>query len=170
MIGWACRQVAIWFGLSLLLWAGASSGLFVGARDDHGTAAAVERPAAAAPFNSLTFRADPRGHVWLDGVVNGAPVRFLVDTGATFVALTLQDAAAASIGRGGLSFTAAMETANGRARAAPVRLREIRVGQLAVNEVDAVVQENLGVSLLGMSFLRRIGGYEMRDGVLTLSW
>ena len=101
---------------------------------------------------------------------NGAAVHFLVDTGAGSVALTLADAAAAGIGRGSLDFTARISTANGIARAAPVRLREVRIGQLSVNDVGAFVAENLHVSLLGMSFLKRVEGFEIRDGVLTLNW
>ena len=78
--------------------------------------------------------------------------------------------AAAGIGRGSLDFSARVSTANGIARAAPVRLREVRIGQLSVNDVSAFVAENLHVSLLGMSFLKRVEGFEIRDGVLTLNW
>jgi aspartyl protease family protein len=97
-------------------------------------------------------------------------VHFLVDTGAGSVVLTLADAAAAGISRGSLDFSARISTANGIARAAPVRLRDVRIGQLSVNGVSAFVGENLHVSLLGMSFLKRIEGFEIRDGVLTLNW
>ncbi len=120
--------------------------------------------------NSLVFPADRQGHVVLDGEVNGAPVRFLVDTGATMVVLTLRDAAAAGYGHSDLDFSIRTSTANGVARAAPVRLREVRVGQLSIDDVPAVVAENLGISLLGQSFLTRLDSYEMRDGVLTLNY
>ena len=49
-------------------------------------------------------------------------------------------------------------------------LREIRVGQLVIRDVDAVVMQNLGTSLLGQSFLKRLESYQMKDGVLTLAW
>jgi len=106
----------------------------------------------------------------VDAFVNGAPVRFLVDTGATLVVLTLKDAAAAGLGRNDLVFSMSTSTANGVARAAPVRLRELRINQLSVNDVSAAVVENLNISLLGQSFLTQLDGYEMRDGVLTLSY
>jgi aspartyl protease family protein len=61
-------------------------------------------------------------------------------------------------------------TANGIARAAPVRLREVRLGQLSIDDVSAAVVENLNISLLGQSFLTRLDGYEMRDGMLTLNY
>ena len=55
-------------------------------------------------------------------------------------------------------------------RVAPITLREIRLGQLSVDNVSGAVVENLETSLLGMSFLKRLQSYEMRDGVLTISW
>jgi len=176
MIGWACRQLAIWGGLALLLYAVIGNRELVMPRGDGQAAAAA--PAETSPAtvlrpaigNVLTYHADQRGHVVLEGAVNGATVRFLVDTGATFVALTLADAAAAGIGRGSLNFNATMNTANGQARAALVKLREVRVGQLSINDVPGVIQENLPYSLLGMSFLKRVDSWEMRDGVLTLNW
>ena len=177
MIGWAFRQLVIWGGLGLLLYA------IVGHRElliprDHGQAAVAAAVAQTGPTtvlrpaigNVLTYHADPRGQFWVDGAANGANVRFLLDTGASTVALTLADAAAGGIGRGSLAFTARISTANGVARAAPVRLREVRIGQLSINDVPAFVAENLNTSLLGMSFLKRIDGFEIRDGVLTLSW
>jgi aspartyl protease family protein len=175
MIGWACRQLAMWGGLCLLLYAAVSHRELLLPQDDGKAVAAVATaPSAeasrATPYNSLVYQADKRGHVVLEATVNGALVRFLVDTGASYVALTLADAANAGIGRGSLAFTATMNTANGQTHAAPVRLREVRLGQLAIDDVQGVVQDGLPISLLGMSFLKRIDSWEMRDGVLTLNW
>jgi aspartyl protease family protein len=175
MIGWAGRQLVIWGGLCLLLYAAVSHRELLLPQDD-GKAAVATAPAPSAeparptPVNALVYHSDKRGHVVLEAVVNGAPVRFLVDTGASYVALTLADAAAAGISRGSLSFTATMSTANGQAHAAPVRLREVRLGQLSIDDVQGVVQDGLPISLLGMSFLKRVESWEMRDGVLTLNW
>ena len=120
--------------------------------------------------NALVFRANPQGHVVVEAAVNGVPVKFLVDTGATMVVLTLKDAAAAGLSGSDLVFSMRTSTANGVARAAPVRLRELRIDQLMVRDVAAAVVENLNISLLGQSFLTRLDGYEMRDGVLTLNY
>jgi clan AA aspartic protease (TIGR02281 family) len=120
--------------------------------------------------HSLVYRADPRGHVALTAMVNGAPVRFLVDTGASRVTLTAEDARAAGISPGELVFNQRSQTANGLAREAPVTLREIRIDRLSIDNVSAAVNENLTMSLLGMSFLRRLKSFEMRDGALTISW
>ncbi len=173
MIGWALRQLAIWGVLGLLFYA-----VFGDRLSPHsaatGTAApaatAGSAPASGAVPNSLVYRANGQGHVVLDGVVNGAPVRFLVDTGATMVVLTKRDAAAAGLTQSDLVFSLRTSTANGVARAAPVTLREVRLGQLSIDEVPAAVAENLGISLLGQSFLTRLDSYEMHDGVLTLNY
>jgi clan AA aspartic protease (TIGR02281 family) len=114
--------------------------------------------------HSLVYRADPRGHVAITPLVNGAPVRFLVDTGASRVTLTLDDARAAGIGRGELVFSQRSQTANGPAREAPISLREIRVEQLSIDNVAAAVNENLNISLLGMSFLKRLKSFEIARG------
>ena len=172
-LGWAFRQLAVWGALGLLLYAGVANRAWLQApqpaeRPAIQTAAGQQPPPPVG--NSLVYHADQRGHFWIDGVVNGAPVRFMIDTGASAVVLTMTDAATAGFGRGNLSFNVEVSTANGHARAAPVKLREVRIGQLAIDEVQAMVAENLEISLLGMSFLKRLDGVEMRDGVLTINW
>jgi clan AA aspartic protease (TIGR02281 family) len=125
---------------------------------------------AAPATHSLVYRADPLGHVALTALVNGVPVRFLVDTGASRVTLTLDDARAIGIGGSELVYSQRSQTANGLAREAPITLREIRIEQLSIDNVAAAVTENLNVSLLGMSFLKRLKSFEMREGALTISW
>jgi aspartyl protease family protein len=134
-----------------------------------GERAAGER-ATGPPSNTIVYVANQRGHVVLDAAVNGAPVRMLVDTGASLVTLTPQDARAAGIAPSELVYNTRVNTANGTARMAPVTLREIRIDQLTIYDVPAAVLENLDLSLLGMSFLTRLQGYEMRDGKLTITW
>jgi aspartyl protease family protein len=128
---------------------------------------AVMRP----PVSSrLIYQADPRGHVLLTAAANGAPVRFMVDTGATLVVLNPDDARAAGIRRGDLVFNHTVQTANGPVHAAPVLLREIRIGELSLEKVQAAVIDRQGQSVLGMSFLGRLTGFEMRGQVLTIDW
>jgi aspartyl protease family protein len=119
--------------------------------------------AASPGKQSVTLNADTRGHFVAAGSINGGSVRFLVDTGATFVALP-----AAEAKRLGIDYLhgerGRMQTANGVATAYRVKLDTVRIGEVEINNVDAVVSENdaLGVALLGMSFLNRM---EMkRDG------
>lgn len=128
--------------------------------------------AARAPFvSSVSYNADRQGQYFVDAYVNGAKVRFLVDTGATYLSLTPQDALAAGFGRNNLRYSMQFNTADGTTRAAPVTLREVRLNQLELEDVSGVVMEQPSkVSLLGMSFLSRLQGYSIRDGVLTLEW
>jgi aspartyl protease family protein len=137
-------------------------------------AAAVTAPhKPKAVSNLLTYRADRSGQFVVDAVVNGAPMRLLVDTGASGVVLTPEDARAAGLTSGTLRFSEQLATAHGTAAAARTTLREIRLDQLAVDEVPAVVvreEGSLPISLLGMTFLKRLTGYSIRDGVLTIEW
>jgi aspartyl protease family protein len=137
-------------------------------------ATSAPRPSAAISStpasNTIVYTANERGHVVLDAAVNGAPVRMLVDTGATLVALTPADARAAGINPANLAYSGRVQTANGTVGMALVSLREIRIGQLSIYDVPAGVLEHLNISLLGMSFLSRLQSYEMRDGKLTITW
>jgi aspartyl protease family protein len=110
---------------------------------------------------SVMVTADERGHFVTTGQVNGTPIRFAVDTGATFITLPASEAR-----RLGLDYRkgqkAMMGTANGSALAYRVKLDTVRVGEVTVNSVDAVVLEgdkegdSLSIALLGMSFLNRM--------------
>lgn len=120
--------------------------------------------------NSLAYRADAQGHFFVDARVNGAAIRFLVDTGATIVALTQDDARAAGVLNGMLKYDLPVQTADGIAHAAPVTIREIALGQMTQEEIPAMVMEKQGaMSLLGMSFLGRLN-YEVKDHQLILYW
>jgi aspartyl protease family protein len=126
--------------------------------------------AAAAPAErqSVTLAADTRGHFFSEGSINGNPVRFLVDTGASSVALPAAEAMRLGIDyrRGQRAFSS---TAAGVVPIYVVRLDTVKLGAIELNGVEAVVIERgLDVALLGMSFLNRV---EMkRDGqVMTLT-
>jgi aspartyl protease family protein len=164
VIGWALRWVLSCCVIALLC-----VGILNRSAELTHSLPPVQKPSNASP-NTLVYPADGRGHVFLDGAVNGAPVRFLVDTGASLVILTHEDARAAGIARGQLVFDKPVNTANGVARMAGVTLREVRLDQFSIYDVPAAVLENLSVSLLGMSFLSRLQSYEMRDGKLTINW
>jgi clan AA aspartic protease (TIGR02281 family) len=111
------------------------------------------------------------GHFLVEAVVNGAPIAFLVDTGASSVVLTMADAERLGFRPESLRFTQRFASANGEVRAAPVVLRELRIGQFSVFDMPASVNEApLRVSLLGMSFLKQLHGYGVEDGRLILRW
>ena len=115
------------------------------------------RMKASTTTASAMVTADERGHFLTTGWVNGVPIRFAVDTGATFVSLSASEARRLGLdyGKGN---KAMMETANGIAPAYRVKLDTVRVGDVTVNGVEAVVMEGDSphVALLGMSFLNRM--------------
>ena len=114
------------------------------------------RVAATSDRAQVTLAAGPGGHFVGEGAVNGTPIRFLVDTGATSIALPASFAQRAGIdfrkGEPGLS-----NTANGRVTVYRVNLDTVRLGSIELQSVDAVVFEaGLDTALLGMSFLNRV--------------
>lgn len=106
---------------------------------------------------SVTLNADRGGHYYAEGSINGAPVRFLVDTGATMISLGNAEARRLGInylkGERGMS-----NTANGPAPVYRVKLDAVRVGNILLNNVDGLVHESsdMPFALLGMSFLNRV--------------
>jgi aspartyl protease family protein len=128
-----------------------------------------ESPGLTAARQSVTLAADPRGHFVADGSINGAYMRFLVDTGATMVSLPASEALRLGIdyrkGRRGMS-----QTANGLAPVYSIMLDSVTLGDITLLNVEGIVHESAGldVALLGMSFLKRT---EMRreGGSLTLT-
>jgi aspartyl protease family protein len=123
--------------------------------------------AAAAGNAVVSLTADSRGHFVTTGTINGLSVRFLVDTGASSVALSVDEAK-----RAGVNYLngsrARVQTANGLAVVYRVKLDAVRLGDITVNNVDAVVLESgkLPIALLGMSFLNRM---EMKRAGDTLT-
>jgi aspartyl protease family protein len=135
----------------------------------HAAAEAPLRGAQdSAPPPAMLYKAAD-GHFWAEGLVNGAPVRFLVDTGASSVFLTVQDARRLGLDPLGLVYDQPVRTAAGDSRAARVRLDSVSVAGVRLTGVDAlVIGEGLPASLLGMSYLGRLSRLEATPDVLVL--
>ena len=135
------------------------------ARDDAG-----ELSAAVAEGTVVKIAAGRRGHYHADAEINGRPVEVMIDTGATMVALTYEDAERAGLFVTPSDFTGRVSTANGTTRVAPVTLDRVSIGDITVRNVPAAVLERgrLRTSLLGMSFLNRLSRFDMRSGELVL--
>ncbi len=124
--------------------------------------------ATGSAATTVTLGADARGHFSTNGQINGATVRFVVDTGATLVSLSQPEA-----DRIGLDYSrgerVTLNTANGTVSARKLVLQSVRVGAIALDRVEAVVVENLTMpTLLGMSFLNRMD--MRREGqIMTLT-
>ena len=110
-------------------------------------------------------------HFRLDGSIDGRPVTFIVDTGASIVAMDRATAEDIGIDTTRLGFSQEVMTANGIARAAPIRLDAVRVGDIVRHDVPAAVTEGdgLGVALLGMSFLNTLTSFDFRGDRLILT-
>jgi aspartyl protease family protein len=172
VVGWALRWALLWSCITILCVVAVDRGSALFSAPPAAVVASprVEDRAAAPPTDSRSYPVDALGHVVVEAEIDGAALRLLVDTGASLVSLTPADARAAGIGPDRLAFTGRALTANGPVRLAPVTLREIRIGQLTVENVPGAVFKNLDVSLLGMSFLSRLRSYRMADGRFTIAW
>lgn len=108
------------------------------------------------------------GHFYITSEINGAEVTFLVDTGATGVALSLADARRIGIRIDQLEYTIATSTAAGRSMAAPVEIRSLTVPGRSFDSVPALVMTGGNQSLLGMTVLERFESIEIRRDQLIL--
>jgi aspartyl protease family protein len=120
--------------------------------------------------DSVVVAPDAIGHFRVEGRVDGRYLQFVVDTGASVVALTAEDAAILGIRPAEMDFRALVKTANGTVRAAPIQLNMIEVGNLMVRDVAAMVLPDgaLSENLLGLSFLSRLRHFEYTDGKMVL--
>lgn len=166
--GHAIRDLAIWIGICLVLLAGYSL------REDFATVGArmagnlVPARAQGEAGGAQTIRRNADGHFYIVADVEGRPVLFLVDTGASMVALSRADAERAGIDTASLRFNQPIQTASGRSSAAGLRIGSLRLGTLELRDIDAMVMIDGGQSLLGMSALNRLSGVEIRGDELVL--
>jgi aspartyl protease family protein len=120
-------------------------------------------------YREALLEADERGQYAADALLNGEPVRMLVDTGASDVFVSASTAARLGlVPSGGRRRT--IQTANGQSIATPAVLRRLSFGGLYMNDVEALVlaPEAGEINLLGESFLKRLVSVEQRDGMLIL--
>jgi len=159
----------IWAALGLALIAGYSYRGEVRSLWTRLVAEVMPGRAVETAAGTAMIRAGEDSHFRIDATVDGTPVRFLLDTGASVVVLSRSDAARLGFSLDRLTFSRRTETANGVGMGAPVRLREIRIGPIVVRDIAAMVNEApMSMSLLGVNFLERLSGYSVRDGTLTL--
>src|SRR5262245_39191462 len=120
---------------------------------------ATPTPVSSAPSaRNVVLNKDSHGHFQVDARVDGRRLEFLVDTGASHIALRQSEAARLGIYPRPSDYTVRVSTANGVTKAAMVQLRTVEVGDILVRDVPAIVHsdEGLSVNLLGMTFLSRV--------------
>jgi aspartyl protease family protein len=125
---------------------------------------------AEAGVRSLSIPRDARGHFQTDGRIDGQRIDFMVDTGASVVALNEKSAARFGLRPSRGDYNSTVSTANGTIKAARTRIAMIELGGLIVRDVDAMVlpDEALSENLLGLSFLSKLKRFEYANGKLVL--
>jgi aspartyl protease family protein len=125
---------------------------------------------ASAGARSVSVPRDPRGHFQTDGRIDGQRIGFMIDTGASVVALNETSAARFGLRPSRADYTAVVSTANGKVKAARAQIAMLDVGGLMVRDVDALVlpDEALSENLLGLSFLSKLKRFEYTDGKMLL--
>lgn len=119
---------------------------------------------------SVSIARDGRGHFQTEGRIDGQRVGFMVDTGASVIALNESSAARIGVRPSQNDYNATVTTANGKIKAARTRLAMVDVGGLVVRDVDAMVlpDEALSENLLGLSFLSKLKRFEFANGRMVL--
>jgi aspartyl protease family protein len=119
---------------------------------------------------NISLSPDGRGHFQTEGRIDGQRIQFMVDTGASLVALNEKSAARFGLRPSPGDYNATVTTANGTIKAARTRLAMVEIGELTVRDVDAMVlpDEALSENLLGLSFLSKLRRYEYANGRLVL--
>ncbi|NVN86019.1 MAG: TIGR02281 family clan AA aspartic protease [Rhodopseudomonas sp.] len=128
---------------------------------------------AASPtagVRNVSIPRDARGHFQTDGRIDGQRIAFMVDTGASVIALNESSAARFGLRPQRSDYNATVSTANGTVKAARTRLAMVDIGGLIVRDVDAMVlpDEALSENLLGLSFLSRLKRFEYANGQMVL--
>ena len=125
---------------------------------------------APAGTRSLSIPRDARGHFQTEGRIDGQRIDFMIDTGASVVALNEKSAARFGFRPSRNDYNAAVSTANGTIKAARTRLAMVDIGGIVVRDVDAMVlpDEALSENLLGLSFLSKLKRFEYASGKLIL--
>ena len=170
---WAekARHAAIWVGVVALLFLGvAYRGELEGVAQRVRSEFAPAYPVATGA-HELVVTQDDGGGFFVMGQINGQPVRFLIDTGASDTVLSPADARRLGVDLAALHFDHVAETANGPGYSAPFTAASLAVGPIKFADVPmAINQSPMSNSLLGMTFLRRLDSFEVRGSKLVLKW
>jgi aspartyl protease family protein len=170
-LGETARNLGIWVGITAVLVLGFSFQdelQFVWQRVRSEFVPSYPMPGAS---NEMVLAEGTNGHFNVIGSVNGREVNFLVDTGASETVLTPSDAVRLGIDIEGLEYSRVFQTANGLGYGAQIELGTLSIGPLVFYDFPVSVNRTeMGSSLLGMSFLRRLESFEVRDRRLYLRW
>lgn len=165
------KHLAIWAGIFLILIVGYSYRHEMSGIKERIFAELLPSKGYQKTVDSISFPVSSDGHFYIVAEVNGTPIMFLADTGASHIVLSPADAEKIGIITSELYFDRFYETANGRVRGSSIRIADFRVGEIHFKEIGASVNEaDMRNSLLGMTFFKRLKSYEVKNDVLTLHW
>ena len=118
----------------------------------------------------MTLKASRGGHFFARAFINGQPIAVMVDTGATRIAMTYEDAERLGLRPHSSDYTMTSRTANGMARMAPIELDSVRIGDVEVSNLRGSISEKgkRHITLLGMEFIRKLERFELRGQELVL--
>jgi aspartyl protease family protein len=158
--GEVMRQIVIMAGALLVFGVLAVKFIDHGATRTPNAATAMTSQPASPPGSprNVVLRRGNGGHFWTDARIDGRRLEFVVDTGASAIALRESDAARLGIRPAPRDYTVKVNTANGISRAAPVLLQRVEIGDIVVRDVPALVHPDSGLSinLLGTTFLSKV--------------
>jgi aspartyl protease family protein len=165
----AMRNIAIWAGVVAVLVLGF---IFQDELQDIGLRVRSElipgEPISRSG-NELILSESADGHFYVMGEANGTRIRFLIDTGASDIVISPSDAARLGIDVKALDFAKSYQTANGIGQGASYRLTSLSIGPIAISDVPVSINRaDMASSLLGMSFLRQFGSFEIEGRRLYL--
>lgn len=182
-IGFALKSLLAWAAIGLVIVVGYSyraelkavwyrvAGELDTSRPTPVETRAVDSDSGRSEGRAIAIRQSSDGHYYVSARVNGSEARLLIDTGATFTVLSKYQAERAAIFPSPSEYTASVRTASGIAKAAPVRLNTLEIGDARLQNVRALVMDTpANTSVLGIDTLQQFKSYEFRDGVLTLRW
>ena len=119
--------------------------------------------------STLKIRQSADGHYWVNAKVNGKPVRFLIDSGATTTAMTLDTARATNVEIYESGFPTVLTTANGTVEAQRGQIGSLEVGPMTARDMSVVVAEEFGDSnVIGMNFLSSLGSWRVEGNEMIL--
>jgi aspartyl protease family protein len=166
----AVKSALAWSAIALLLIGGYAYRFELGRLLAPVIGVLLPSSGIATRAGEITYRRGTDGHFHIEAQADGVAVRFLVDTGATAIVLSQADARRIGVDPTRLDFSVEVATANGRALAAPIRLRELAIGDSRFADVAALVgPAGSGTSLLGMAALARFAAVSIRGDTLVLT-
>ena len=170
-LGEVARNIAIWLGLAAVLIVGLSYRTELENVALRVRSELIPGYGITTTLGVLVLNESEDGHFYTVSEANGVRVRFLIDTGASDTVLSPADAERLGIDLKALDFSRVYSTANGLGRGAPFTLASLHVGPIELSNVPVSInQAEMGSSLLGMSFLRRLQSFEVQDRRLYLRW